>query len=110
MNALANLKSQPARRIERGLSRGRRVAFTYNGEPVEAFDGETIASALIAAGHWVFQQSPKRGEPRGVFCNIGQCHSCLVVVDGQRNVRACQTPVADGCRVQTQSGLMSARP
>ena len=64
--------------------------------------GETIATALLAAGHWVFRMTDKKNDPRGVYCNIGVCHSCLVVVDGERNVRACQTPVSPGCRVEMQ--------
>ena len=91
-----------AHRLDQDLARGRPVAFFFNGEPVQAYEGETIATALIAAGHWVFQMTGQRSAPRGVFCNIGVCHSCLIIVDGERNVRACQTAVSSGCRVETQ--------
>ena len=102
MDVSVNYNSRPARRLDRNLSRGRHLEFSYNGQPVQAYEGETIATALIAAGHWVFQKTKKKSEPRGVYCNIGVCHSCLIIVDGERNVRACQTPVAMGCRVETQ--------
>jgi predicted molibdopterin-dependent oxidoreductase YjgC len=102
MNVNANHSLKPARRMDGNLSRGRHLEFSYNGLPVEAYEGETIATALIAAGHWVFQKAHKNAESRGVYCNIGVCHSCLIVVDGKRNVRACQTPVSAGCRVETQ--------
>jgi len=91
-----------ANRLDGKLSRGRPLELFFNGEPVQAFEGETIATALIASGYWEFQKTAKMNESRGVFCNIGVCHSCLVVVDGRRNVRACQTPVLPGCRVETQ--------
>lgn len=91
-----------ANRLDRNLVRGKPLEIFYNGEPVRACEGETIASALTAAGHWVFQKTRKKNEPRGVYCNIGVCHSCLVVVNGERNVRACQTTVLSGLRVEMQ--------
>ena len=92
-----------ADRLDRNLSRGRPVEFLFNGEPVQAYEGETIATALIAAGNWIFHMTRKKSDPRGVYCNIGVCHSCLINVDGKRNVRACQTPVSPGCRVTSQT-------
>ena len=91
-----------ADRLDRDLSRGRPVEFLFNGDPVQAYEGETIATALIAAGHWIFHTTRKKSDPRGVYCNIGVCHSCLIIVDGERNVRACQAPVSPGCRVTSQ--------
>ena len=90
-----------ANRLDQNLTRGNALEFFFNGDPVNAFEGETIATALLASGHWVFQMTGKKS-PRGVYCNIGVCHSCLVTVDGERNVRACQTPVSPGCRVESQ--------
>ncbi len=40
------------------------------------------------------------GTPRGLFCGIGVCQECRVVVDGVV-ARACVTPVAAGMRVTT---------
>jgi len=90
-----------ANRLDQNLTRGNALEFFFNEDPVNAFEGETIATALLASGHWVFQMTGKKS-PRGVYCNIGVCHSCLVVVDGERNVRACQTLVSSGCRVESQ--------
>ena len=94
---------QKAGRLQQDLTRGKPLEFFFNGQLVKAYEGETIATALIAAGHWVFHKSAKKSGPRGVYCNIGICHSCLVVVDGQRNIRACQTPVSSDCRVELQT-------
>ena len=91
-----------ANRLDQNLTRGKPLEFFFNGDPVQAYEGETIASALLASGHWVFQMTGKKNDSRGVYCNIGVCHSCLVVVDDKRNVRACQTPVSPGCRVERQ--------
>ncbi len=53
--------------------RGRRVRLTFDGDPIDAYEGETIAAALLAAGHRVWRTTGGRGEPRGLFCNMGIC-------------------------------------
>lgn len=84
-----------AHRIEHGVQRRAPVSITVDGEPVEAFPGESIASALLAAGRRIVRRTAS-GAPRGVFCNMGVCFECVVVVDGSPGVRACQTPVRPG--------------
>jgi len=76
----------------------RRVTFTLEGRPVEAFEGDTIAMAAWAAGDVVLRKSSRDGAPRGVLCNMGICYECLVVVDGA-TVRSCTTLVRDGMHV-----------
>ena len=41
----------------------------------------------------------------GVYCAMGRCTDCMMIVDGEPNVRTCITPVRDGMRVQVQHGL-----
>jgi predicted molibdopterin-dependent oxidoreductase YjgC len=89
--------------------RGREVAFTFDGAPMKGFEGEPIAAALKAAGVVIHRYTAKRHEPRGLFCAIGRCTDCVMVVDGRPNVRTCMEPLAEGMVVQTQHGL-SARP
>ena len=81
------------------------VPFTFDGRPIAARDGESIAAALLAAGVRVFRTMPRSGAARGGWCMVGRCTDCLVVVDGQPNVRACVTPVVREMRVATQRGL-----
>jgi predicted molibdopterin-dependent oxidoreductase YjgC len=80
------------------------VTVRYQGREIEAFDGEPIAAALLAAGVSVFRTTPKRGEPRRLFCGIGRCTDCVMVVDGMPNVRTCVTPVRDGMEVEVLEG------
>ncbi len=80
------------------------VTIYYNGQPIEAIEGEPIAAALINAGIKAFRRTPKHDEPRGVFCAIGRCTDCVMIVDGKANVRTCITPVQDGMCVETQYG------
>ena len=80
----------------------RRVTLQVDGTTVEAFEGEPIAAALVAAGVKVFRTTRKGNEPRRIFCAVGRCTDCVMTVDGQPNVRTCITPVRDGMEIQSQ--------
>ena len=84
--------------------RGEKLTFLFNGQEMEGYAGETIAAALHAAGIRELAKSPKLHRPRGLFCAIGHCASCLMVVDGQPNIRVCVTKVLPGMKVETQRG------
>ncbi|HIP99537.1 TPA: FAD-binding protein [Candidatus Bipolaricaulota bacterium] len=85
------------------FKRGRKISFIFDGREMEAYEGETIAAALHAAGVRVLSRT-RSGAPRGLFCAIGTCSSCLMTVDGLPNVRACITPVREGMVVESQRG------
>ncbi|MEW6662042.1 MAG: (2Fe-2S)-binding protein [Bacillota bacterium] len=86
------------------FQRGEKVSFIFDGKQVEGFAGEPIAAALHAAGVKVLHHSHRLNRPRGFYCAIGNCSSCLMVVDGVPNVRVCVEPLKDGMVVQTQKG------
>ncbi|MEW6080424.1 MAG: (2Fe-2S)-binding protein [Bacillota bacterium] len=86
------------------FQRGRKVRFTFDGREMEGYEGEPIAAALHAAGVRVLRHSPKLNRPRGFFCAIGNCSSCLMKVDGVPNVRVCVERLREGMQVQTQVG------
>lgn len=88
-------------------SKGSRVVFTYDGVEMEGYEGEPIAMALKAAGVEVHRFTAKRHESRGIFCAIGRCTDCVMVVDGKPNVRTCMTPLVAGMDVRTQDGVAS---
>jgi predicted molibdopterin-dependent oxidoreductase YjgC len=89
------------RRMSGTVTRGRAVNILVDGLTVPAFDGESIAAALLAAGWRALRTAPRRAEPRGMYCGIGLCFECVATVDGQGSVRTCRTPVRDGMRVDT---------
>jgi predicted molibdopterin-dependent oxidoreductase YjgC len=89
------------------LARGPAVIVSLDGRAVTAHAGETVATVLIAEGS-VATRTTVDGAPRGIFCGMGVCFDCLVVVDGVPNTRACMTPVAEGMRIQRQAGLDAA--
>jgi len=94
----------PDRRL-RPLAPAAAIEITFDGHPLAARSGETVAAALLARGITTFRTMPRSGEPRGGYCLVGRCSDCLVQVDGLPNVRACVTPVAPGMRIATQRGL-----
>ncbi len=89
------------------LNRSRSLSFSLDGRTVQCFEGDTIASAMAAAGVTVTARSFKYHRPRGLYCMSGSCASCMVRVDGVPNVQACQTAVKEGMRVERQNGLPS---
>lgn len=86
------------------IVRGPEVEILVDGEPVRAFEGESVAAALLAVGKRALRTTARSGEPRGLYCGMGICFDCVMTVDGQPNVRTCQTPVRHGMRVESQVG------
>ncbi len=86
------------------VTRGSEIEIIVDGHPVRAYEGETVAAALLAAGRRALRTTPRRGEARGLYCGLGVCFDCVMTIDGQPGVRTCQTPVRAGMRVDTQLG------
>lgn len=90
------------------FKRGKEVTIYFNGKPIKAYEGETVAAALYAAGIRVFSRSFRWHRPRGFFCAVGKCSACMMEVDGIPNVRTCKVYVRDGMQIKTQSGMPDA--
>ena len=86
------------------FQRGKMLTFIFDGNEYEGFEGESIAAALHAAGIRVLGQSLFKHRPRGLYCAIGNCSSCLMVVNGEPNVRTCVTDLEEGMIVEIQHG------
>ena len=76
------------------------IELIVDGRPLTAPAGQSLGAALLEAGRSALRDSPA-GRPRGLYCGIGVCQECRVVVDGVGVVRSCVTPVAAGMRVTT---------
>ena len=76
---------QPAERIDRATS----VSFTFDGSRVSALEGDTIGSALYAAGQRTFSRSFKYHRRRGLMC----CAGPLPQLPGRGRRRARRTRV-----------------
>ena len=86
------------------------VSFRFAGETIEAQEGDSVAAALLAAGHWTFRTTPVGVAPRGPLCMMGVCFDCLVEIDGMGNQQACMREVKEGMNVAPQSGAFEAAP
>lgn len=89
--------------------KGEKIKFLFDGKEVEGYEGEPIAEALRANGLMVHRYTKKHHKPRGIFCAIGRCTDCVMVVNGVANTRTCITPLKEGMTVETQYGV-STKP
>jgi aerobic-type carbon monoxide dehydrogenase small subunit (CoxS/CutS family) len=80
------------------------IEFTFDGEKIDAITGQSVAAALLAANQRALRKTRFNNNERGVFCGIGVCFDCLVVIDGITNQRACMIEAKPGMKVQTQVG------
>lgn len=102
-------KSRPLFRTltQPGDATGPQVALTFDGRPIQAPAGCTVAAALLASGVSAFRTTPVSGAARAPFCMMGACFDCLVEIDGVPNRQSCLIAVAPGMKVRTQQGLRS---
>jgi hypothetical protein len=90
-------------RISDQVVRGAPLTIFVDDAPVAGFAGETVAALMMAAGPCAFRQD-RHGQPRGLYCNMGTCCECMVLLgEGERvvSVRACLVPAAEGLRIST---------
>jgi predicted molibdopterin-dependent oxidoreductase YjgC len=83
---------------------GEMVTITVDGAPVRAAAGDTVASALLAAGFEHCRTTPVSGAPRAPYCMMGVCFDCLVTIDGVGNRQGCLVRVREGMTVELQRG------
>jgi sarcosine oxidase subunit alpha len=100
---VTRLGAQPGERIDRS----RPVSFTFDGKSYSGFEGDTIVSALYAAGVRVFSRSFKYHRPRGELCGCGQCSNSLFQIEGAPGVRGCSEPIREGLKVSHQNAWPS---
>ena len=91
--------------IIESYDKGKLVRFSLDGKELNGYEGESIAAALKAAGVMVHRYTAKQHKPRGIFCAIGRCTDCVMIVNGVPNVRTCITPLEAGMKIQTQYGV-----
>lgn len=85
-----------------------RVTFQFDGTTYEGFQGDTIASALLANGVQTLRVHEASGTSRGIYCNIGHCYECRVTVNDMPSTRACLTLIEQDMNIE--SGKMLSKP
>src|SRR5215472_13390962 len=102
---VARLPRQPGEVIDRGGA----VDFTWNGRPARGHAGDTIVSALAAAGVRVFSRSMKYHRPRGVLTASHHDPGCMVQVGDEPNIRGAHRLLSGGMMVTSQNTWPSLR-
>jgi predicted molibdopterin-dependent oxidoreductase YjgC len=80
------------------------IKFYFDDQEITGLIGQSVGAALLANGDRILRKTRFHEKCRGVFCGIGVCFDCLVVIDGLANQRACITEIKSGMKVQTQVG------
>ena len=83
------------------ISRGTSFEIDIDGQKVMAYEGETLATVLMATGIRAFEHHVHPYAPSRLFCGMGTCQQCLVTIDDLPNCQACQTPVHPDMKVKT---------
>ncbi|HVE49235.1 MAG TPA: 2Fe-2S iron-sulfur cluster-binding protein [Casimicrobiaceae bacterium] len=87
--------------------RGPRVRFRFDGHEVEAYEGESVAAALWAAGIRSLASDDQHGPPaRTLFCAMGVCQQCAVWIEG-RSVEGCRVSVREGIDARSSPDMRS---
>jgi predicted molibdopterin-dependent oxidoreductase YjgC len=80
------------------------IHFFFEGEPLPAQEGQSVAAAMLSNQERITRLTRGNSKPRGIFCGIGICFDCLVVVNGEKNQRSCLVEIKDGMQVRIQDG------
>src|SRR5262245_62342361 len=91
------------------INRGEPLELTWDGRPVRGYAGDTIVSALAAAGERVFSRSMKYHRPRGLLSASFHDPGCMVQVGDEPNVRGAHRLAAGGMAVTSQNTWPSLR-
>ena len=100
--------SQPFRLNKEGLiNRNKKISFTFNGKKLFGYEGDTIASALIANGIHLVGRSFKYHRPRGFFgAGVEEPNAKLQVEfngHSEPNVNATEMELVEGLSATSQN-------
>ncbi len=85
------------------------IQVTLDGKVVTATKGQSVGALLLAQGQRATRTTRHTDRPRGMFCGIGICFDCLIMINGVTNQRACITTVEENMAIETQHGAGSAQ-
>ncbi|TLP75776.1 2Fe-2S iron-sulfur cluster-binding protein [Nesterenkonia sphaerica] len=85
------------------IDRDRTLQFLWNGRRLSGYEGDSIISALAAAGEQVFSRSFKYHRLRGILSATMHDPHCMLQVDDEPNVRAAHRLLREGMGVTSQN-------
>ena len=101
--------SQPFRLNKEGLiNRNKKISFTFNGKKLFGYEGDTIASALIANGIHLVGRSFKYHRPRGIMTSGSEEPNAIIQLHDnssrtEPNVRATEVEIYEGLVASSQN-------
>ena len=97
----------------RHLNRSKSVSFTFDGKRYSGYEGDTLASALLANGVRLVARSFKYHRPRGIFtCDPHEPSALVQLRSGARtepNIPATMVELYDGLEAASQNRWPSLR-
>ena len=85
------------------IDRSKRVTFSWNGKTYTGFEGDTVVSALYAAGERVFSRSMKLHSPRSVLTASMHDPGTIMQIDDEPNVRGAHRQITEGIHASSQN-------
>jgi len=85
------------------LDRSKTVEFSFEGQQISGFEGDTIGSALLANNFWMWSRSFKYHRPRGPLTMAGHDANSLVQLPSEPNVLADRMAAASDMVVTGQN-------
>jgi len=89
------------------INRSRPVRFTFDDRHYDGFEGDTLASALLANGVRIVARSFKYHRPRGIFASGAEEPNALVRIGeagyAEPNLKATQVELRDGLVARSQN-------
>ncbi|BDX03203.1 sarcosine oxidase subunit alpha [Marinomonas pontica] len=106
--------NKQSNRLQKGgrIDRSKPLTFTYNGKQYKGFDGDTLASALLANGVDLVGRSFKYSRPRGIVAAGAEEPNAIMQIGATEatqipNVRATQQSLYNGLVASTTNGWPS---
>lgn len=103
MSAVQSMRLETGGRIDSEKP----LSFSFDGKQYNGFEGDTLASALLANGVRVVGRSFKYHRPRGILAaGAEECNALVTVGRGaleEPNIRATMQPLYDGLEARSQN-------
>ena len=103
--------SKQSNRLQEGgrIDRSKPLTFTYNGKQYKGFEGDTLASALLANGVDIIGRSFKYSRPRGIVAAGAEEPNAIMQIGATEatqipNVRATQQSLYAGLVASSTNG------
>ena len=86
-------------RISDFYNRSKKVNINVNNKDIEAYEGECLAVVLFINNIKKLRLSPKKKQSRGMYCLMGSCQECVVLID-EKKVISCNVFIKDGMKIK----------